>query len=536
MWIQILLILFVLLGLIYYWLTQNKSYWYDRNVPNTGFKILFGDDKMFFTQSESPHDWVLRTYNQFKDVPFFGSWTLFGKPILMIRNDFDLIKSIWIKDFDHFAIADSTTQAQSSTWPSSREEKIVLKHVQTATGDEWKDIRSTFSPIFTSGKLRMMTPLLWDVNKKMNEYVSKLADSGSIFETRELTGKYSIDGIATCAFGVDASSFDEKESEFLIHAKAVFGPENINMWRFLLSMIVPNAVKKTAATLGFDKVFSHPFLNKNSKFLLQVVEQSYKNRKQTNVKRNDLLDMMIDAIEGKLESEEKADKVDQYEEDAKIVGHKRKKNLTYDDIMSTALLMLSAGYDTTGLTMSYILYELAVNQECQEALYDEIKDHSDGSDELSYETIQALPYLDAVVHETMRMHPIVFALERVCSKEYKLPGHDIIIPKGGIVRTLTVGICYDPEIFPSPKEFKPERFLKENRGDRNPYSFMGFSIGPRNCLAMRFAMFEMKMCIANLVSNFKLLPCEKTVRDVEWDPKNFLGAAKGGLWIKCEKR
>ena len=65
---------------------------------------------------------------------------------------------------------------------------------------------------------------------------------------------------------------------------------------------------------------------------------------------------------------------------------------------------------------------------------------------------------------------------------------------------------------------------------------MGFSLGPRNCLAMRFAMFEMKVCLSNLVLNFKLLPCDKTVKDVEWDPGSFLGEAKGGLWIKCEKR
>ena len=104
------------------------------------------------------------------------------------------------------------------------------------------------------------------------------------------------------------------------------------------------------------------------------------------------------------------------------------------------------------------------------------------------------------------------------------------------MRALNVGICYDPEIFPNPKEFKPERFLKENKGDRNPYSFMGFSVGPRNCLAMRFATFEMKMCISSLVSKFKFVPCDKTVLTVERDPKNLLGGPKDGLWIKCEKR
>jgi len=320
------------------------------------------------------------------------------------------------------------------------------------------------------------------------------------------------------------------------HNFPTFKIPNINIPKFLLNLCVPNLVKKAAAKLGFVEIFSSPLLNTSSRFLLQVVEQSYLHRKRTNEKRNDLLDMMIEAIEGKLENEDQNADLDQFEADAKIVDHKKKKNLTYDDIISTALIMLSAGYDTTGQTMSFILYELAVNPEVQDALYDEIKDNSDDSDEMSYETIQSLPYLDAIIQETLRKHPVAFLLERVCSKEYKLPGHDIVIPKGGIVRALNVGICHDPEIFPSPDKFKPERFLKENKGDRNPYSFMGFSIGPRNCIAMRFAMFEMKMCISSLVSNFRFVPCEKTVQVVERDPKSFLGAPKDGLWIKCEKR
>jgi cytochrome P450 len=198
--------------------------------------------------------------------------------------------------------------------------------------------------------------------------------------------------------------------------------------------------------------------------------------------------------------------------------------------------MLSAGYETTGQTMGYILYELAMNQECQESLYEEIMDAVDDVDDLTYEMIQSLPYIDAVIHETMRKHPIFAWLERVCTKEYKLPGHELIIPKGGLVRANSVGICYDPEIFPNPNDFIPERFLKENRGERNPYSFMGFSLGPRNCLAMRFAMFEMKMCISSLVSKFRFLPSERTVKEVEWDPASFFGGAKGGLWITGENR
>ena len=99
-----------------------------------------------------------------------------------------------------------------------------------------------------------------------------------------------------------------------------------------------------------------------------------------------------------------------------------------------------------------------------------------------------------------------------------------------------IGIMSDPDIYPNPEEWNPENFSKENRAERNPYSFTAFSLGPRNCLAMRFAMFEMKVAISHIVSNFKLVPTNKTNRNVRIDPKSFLGGAEGGLWIKFEER
>ena len=383
-----------------------------------------------------------------------------------------------------------------------------------------------------------MTPLLQEINKKMNNYLSQLADSQEIFETKEVCGKFVLDGLASCAFGVETGSFDD-DSEFLSHAKKVFGGfSGFSFLKLLYLPLTPNIIKKAAAKLGIVSIFRNVLANEHTKFLMHVVEESFNQRKASQTKRNDLLDMMIEAVDGTVDEvqEEDIHATEQYEKDAKIVGHVKNKTLSYDDIISTALLMLSAGYDTTGTALSYILYELAINQDSQDTLLEEIKEAASDANKLSYETIQSLTYLDAVIHESMRKHPIISLLTRVCTKDYKVPGYNFTMPKGMEVLVNNVGICHDPEIFPNPKEFIPERFTRENASKRNPYAWMGFSLGPRNCLAMRFAMFEMKVCVSNLVSNFKLLPCDKTVRDVEWDPRSFLGEAKGGLWIKCEKR
>ena len=131
----------VLFLYLYYKLSKNRNYWLDRGVPNTGFKFLWGDDGPLLKQTQALHDWALESYKRFANVPYFGAWTLFGKPYLMIRNDFELIRSIWVKDFDHFAAADLGTAANKDIWPATKAEKLVLHNIQSAQGDEWKDIR-----------------------------------------------------------------------------------------------------------------------------------------------------------------------------------------------------------------------------------------------------------------------------------------------------------------------------------------------------------------------------------------------------------
>ena len=90
----------------------------------------------------------------------------------------------------------------------------------------------------------------------MNTYVKSLADDGATFETKDLTGRFSLDGLATSAFGVEAEAFNEEESEFLKHAKAVFKPTKWTFPQLILGAFTPNIVKKVAITLGAGKIFT----------------------------------------------------------------------------------------------------------------------------------------------------------------------------------------------------------------------------------------------------------------------------------------
>ena len=381
-----------------------------------------------------------------------------------------------------------------------------------------------------------MLPLLKIINEKMESY---LIEHNEDIELKDTMGKFSMDALASCAFGVDSGTFTNpnSESEFVKHAKILFDfGAPWAMFQLIVSLFTPKLVKQFLSRIGLKNIGTVPGL-KSHAFLQSVIEASIKQRRESKTRRNDLVDLMIDALEGTLDvTEDEAGVNDQYEKDSKLIGHvKKTKDLNLENVISTATVMLMAGYDTTATTMSYILYELALNQGCQETLFEEIENAKSGGG-LSYDTIQSLPYLEAVIHETLRFHPVISALERPCTKEYKMPDTNLVIRKGDIVRVNNIGICFDPDVFPNPEEWNPDNFTKENRANRNPYSFMAFSLGPRNCLAMRFAMFEMKVCISHLVSKFKILSTAKTCKNVRVDPRNFLGGAEGGLFVRFEER
>jgi len=138
---QVIAILIALFSFVYYKLTKNRNYWSDRGVPNAGFKLFFGDDISIVKGQEAFHEWVQRVYKDYPNERFVGMWQMLGSPYLMIRNDFELIRNIWVKDFDHFTIANGNVKHHRDMWPADRNEKLALNNVVSASGDEWKNIR-----------------------------------------------------------------------------------------------------------------------------------------------------------------------------------------------------------------------------------------------------------------------------------------------------------------------------------------------------------------------------------------------------------
>jgi cytochrome P450 family 9 len=250
------------------------------------------------------------------------------------------------------------------------------------------------------------------------------------------------------------------------------------------------------------------------KFFSKVIIDALNHRQKTGEVREDFLQLMLEARLGQLKHEDETD-LDDHERNAQLKedgANKSKLVFTDDLIIAQCLLFFLAGFDTTESMVTFTLYELAINPEVQEKLYQEVKESVDeNSGEFSYEVINKLEYLDMVVQESLRKYPPAVRTDRKCYRPFKLPETDFVIPKDMIVVLPIYPVHHDPEYWPKPEKFDPERFTKENSSKRHPCAFAPFGHGPRNCIGNRFALTEGKAAIAHLVLNFSFEPCEKTM-------------------------
>ena len=202
-----------------------------------------------------------------------------------------------------------------------------------------------------------------------------------------------------------------------------------------------------------------------TEFFDKVVKTTLEHRKNGQVvRRNDMIDLMIDAMK----SEDKyLIESDQFDKDVKITEEIIKSTqIDETKIIATSIVFLFAGLDTISALLGYACYELANNQEVQEKLRKEIDEKSsDNSNEkFSYDDLHGMIYLDQVICETLRFHNIAGMIQRVATSDYNLPGTELIIPKGMMVRINAVSVHFNPKHYHDANHFNPYHFrAKSNR-------------------------------------------------------------------------
>ncbi|XP_046410176.1 cytochrome P450 6j1-like isoform X2 [Neodiprion fabricii] len=137
--------------------------------------------------------------------------------------------------------------------------------------------------------------------------------------------------------------------------------------------------------------------------------------------------------------------------------------------------------------------------------------------------------------ETLRLRPPVVFHMRKAVTDYTFRGTNVTIPKGQRVWIPVWDIHQNPEYYPKPEVFDPERFTDDMRQARHPMTYLPFGDGPRNCIGARFAVYQTKLGLIKVLSNFKVDVCDKTHIPYKPDPKSFLLAPIGGVYLQFSK-
>jgi cytochrome P450 len=171
--------------------------------------------------------------------------------------------------------------------------------------------------------------------------------------------------------------------------------------------------------------------------------------------------------------------------------------MTDQELRDELMTMLLAGYETTASAMAWALYWTHHQPEVRNKILQELDTLGDSPDPMS---IFRLPYLTAVCNETLRIHPVIMlTFPRVVQEPVELLGHKL---EPG---TYLVGSMYlihqREDLYPEPKQFKPERFLERQF---SPYEFIPFGAGARRCIGDALAQFEMKLVLATILSRYQL--------------------------------
>ncbi|KAK9685324.1 Cytochrome P450 [Popillia japonica] len=481
---------------IYLYFKWKYTYWSRRNVTYIPPKFLLGNLEKPWAMTKGFSDLLTDIYHTFKSQgKRYGGFYLLHKPMFM-PVDPALIKQMLTSDFSHFVnhgtLIDEKREPLSANLLSLEDEK-------------WKNLRTKLTPTFTSGKMKMMFSQIKGCADQMIEQISKLNSNQEALDMKEITSCYSTDIIGTCAFGIDCNSFKNPDAEFRKYGRMVTELDFRSALRVFGIFVMPEIMKLFRVRM---------FRREVEEFFTNTFKEVLNTRTSTGMKRNDFIQILLEL--------------------GSAHGGAT-KGLTTEEMLAQAVIFFGAGSETSSVNLSFCLHELAWHQDVQQRLREEVLEVlSRHNGEITYEAVMEMKYMDQVLDESLRKYPPLPFLNRKCGKEYKVPDADLVVEKGTSVIISMRALHMDPEYFPDPDKFDPERFSSENKSKVVPFTYFPFGDGPRICIGQRFAILQNKIGLSLIMKNFKILPHEAVPKKLTIDPLAVTTMSREKVLLRTE--
>ncbi|MCC5639946.1 cytochrome P450 [Nostoc sp. CHAB 5844] len=326
-------------------------------------------------------------------------------------------------------------------------------------GDRHRKRRQLVMPSFHGDRMRNYGELICNLTEKVfNQLLIN-----QTFSARQMTQEISMQVILQVVFGVYEGERSQQFKQQLLKMADLFRSPLTSSFMFF-----PFLQKDLGSWSPWGK-----FLRDQQQLDQLIYAEIAERRAENNSNRIDILSLLMS-------SQDEA-------------GNSMSDQELRDELLS----LLLAGYETTATAMAWGLYLIHHKPEVREKLLQELDSLGESSDPMS---VFRLPYLTAVCNETLRVRPVaMLTFPRIVQEPVELLGYHL---EPG---TSVVGCMYlthqREDLYPEPKQFKPERFLKRQF---SPYEFIPFGAGARRCLGEALAVFEMKLVLATILSKYQL--------------------------------
>lgn len=323
-----LVVVALFLIIIVWWHKRSNEYFKRRAIPFIPAPLFGGHLKDMLLQRKAITDVLVDLYNDkdTKDAPAVGVRFL-HKHGLMLK-DLSLIKRILVKDFHNF------TDRRTSSDPGS--DILGGSNMFLAKNPMWKQIRTKMSPVFSGAKMRQFLDTINGLGEELHQHLERnVSGDSTVMDVKDVIALFTTDVIATCAYGVQANSLRDKDSEFRKQGKTIFDFSPIRAIEFGLLFFWPETVPYLRL-----KMF-----NRNAtRFLRNTLKYVMDERESNKIMRNDLIDILLGLRQ--------ADRGKACSYDEKVV---------FDDdiLVAQAAVFFTAGFETTSSAISFTLHEFA---------------------------------------------------------------------------------------------------------------------------------------------------------------------------------
>ncbi|KAI0760059.1 cytochrome P450 [Fomes fomentarius] len=478
--------------------------------PSTSF--LSGATKQFHTPNSVPfREHVLTTYGRAIRIPMFLG------DIDIAISDPVALQALFIKYREVYDVPE---------WFSETMNAVLGPGLMSVRG-MWRvhqQQRKQLNPVFSVRYLRDMVPTF---NKIAEELITVLRKKVIVpqaeVDVSQYCSRYSLECIGRSGLGYSFGSLDQDGTDYS-RALKEFGPTlaRFHIWRRLLPWVrrtFPHSWLRLATEVLPWAPLRH--IRGISDSVCMTAQQVLRRKIELMKQGGDSLandigegkDLMSVLLRQNMGSEELSEE--------NLIGH-----------MS---LLLLAGTDTTSSTITRAIQVLAHRPEVQQRLRQELLDATTGTgrslSDFDYDSYTNLPYLEAVVKETIRMYPAFSLIPKVAEVDTVLPlgrpvtgtdgkpVHELIVPAHTMMWVNILGVNRDKELWgPDADEWKPERWLAplpttvtEAHIPNVFANTMTFIAGTRSCIGYAMALTELRIAIANLVLAFEFAPSDKEI-------------------------